>query len=248
MMRRALVFLALLGFGSCAWALSQFVQDIPVTRGLVARWDIEEGTGTTSTRDETGNGHTATLHNISEGDWGAGPISSRYWLDTHSGSGYLSVADADVFSFTDGSTTNYPFSAEVCAKPSSVGGTALLAKSVSYHKEWLFRFISTHLRLQINDTSLIEIADDLASPDVLHSYGFSYDGDQTIVLYVDGAPVPSTTTGTGGVMSNTSADVNIGTLNNSSSYSLAGPIAFAQIYSVELTQEEHAKIAQECRE
>jgi len=248
MMRRIIVFLALIGFGSCALALSQFVQDIPVSRGLIARWDIEEGTGTTSTRDETGNGYTATLTSISEGDWGSGPISSRYWLDTSSAGGYLEVADADIFSFTDGSTTNYPFSAEVCAKPGSVGSKALMSKWISSNHEWLFWFSASKLQLYIGGSSLIEKADDATSSGTLHSYGFSYDGDQTVVLYMDGAPIASTTTGTAGIFSNLGAPVAIGTYNGSTSGSIIGPIAFAQLYSVELTQEEHAAIAQECRE
>ena len=242
-MSRVLVFLALLGFGSCALALSQFVQDIPVTRGLVARWDIEEGTGTT-TRDETGNDHGASFVNVT--GWEAGPIPSRYWLSL--GAGYLYVSDADVFSFTDGSTTNYPFSAEICAKPGNVGSRSLMGKWAGSSQEWIFKFASSQLQMWVAGGSLKEIEDATESAGTLHSYGFSYDGDQTIVLYIDGASIASTTTGTAGVSTNTSTAVNVGSSNNSTSYSITGNLAFAQIYGANLTQEEHAAIAEECRE
>ena len=42
---------------------------------LEGNWHIDEGTGTTSTADSSGNGHTITLQHIEEGDWVAGHIN-----------------------------------------------------------------------------------------------------------------------------------------------------------------------------
>jgi len=42
--------------------------------GLVAWWPMNEGTGTTSTADASGNDHTGTFVNVDEGDWTTGPV------------------------------------------------------------------------------------------------------------------------------------------------------------------------------
>jgi len=226
------------------WSLDLIVSrnDCPI----VGWWDIEEGTGTSTTRDRSGNGHTATLYSVNEYDWETGPIPTQFWLSLY---GYAVVADADDLSFTTGSADE-KFSGVVCAKPSDTSYFAGLLGKWGSSYEWLFMFSSGHLRLRLHGGSVNRdiTSDSTVASGVLNAYGFSYDGAADATLYIDGSEEASTASGEGYTyMSNTAADLILGAIGPSASYPIAGPFAFAVIYDCELTSAEQAAIAEECR-
>lgn len=74
-----------------------------LSQGLLGYWKMDEGTGTSTTADSSGNANTLTMTAMESGDWVAGQIGA-YSLDFDGSAEWLTVADpaSGILDFTDG--------------------------------------------------------------------------------------------------------------------------------------------------
>ena len=74
-----------------------------LSQGLLGYWKMDEGTGTSTTADSSGNANTLTMTAMESGDWVAGQIGA-FSLDFDGSAEWLTVADpaSGILDFTDG--------------------------------------------------------------------------------------------------------------------------------------------------
>jgi len=74
-----------------------------LSQGLLGYWKMDEGTGTSTTADSSGNANNLTMTAMESGDWVAGQIGA-YALDFDGSAEWLTVADpaSGILDFTDG--------------------------------------------------------------------------------------------------------------------------------------------------
>lgn len=74
-----------------------------LSQGLLGYWKMDEGTGTSTTADSSGNANNLTMTAMESGDWVAGQIGA-YSLDFDGSAEWLTVADpaSGILDFTDG--------------------------------------------------------------------------------------------------------------------------------------------------
>jgi hypothetical protein len=81
----------------------------PLSQSLLGYWKLDEGTGTSTTADSSGNATTLTMTNVDSGDWQTGRIGP-WMLDldgaANPNSEYLTVADpaSGILDFADGAS------------------------------------------------------------------------------------------------------------------------------------------------
>jgi len=254
----ALVAGAAFGANIDAWTV-----DYPLSQPL-AWWPINEGSGTSSTADRSGHGHTATLNNIEEGDWVAGPSGIGYALNLDGANESASLADTDAFSFTNGSN-DLPFSVGVCASLTTAANTALISKTSTLSQlEWSLYTTSgstLHMIMYSGNSTADRVGAETSSAltayeGAYHSYIATYDGSESytgITIYIDGsaaATVPDNH-GTYVTMSNSTAALYIGAfLANESSYKkfAQGKFSEAIVDNRGWTADEVSVIAARCRD
>lgn len=74
-----------------------------LSQGLLGYWKMDEGTGTSTTADASGNANALTMTAMESGDWVAGQIGA-FSLDFDGSAEWLTVADpaSGILDFTDG--------------------------------------------------------------------------------------------------------------------------------------------------
>jgi len=82
--------------------------DDSLEEGLAGYWKLDEGTGTSTTADASGNGNALTMANMESGDWVTGHIGP-YALDFDGTDEYLAVSDpaSGVLDFGSGQAFTY---------------------------------------------------------------------------------------------------------------------------------------------
>lgn len=231
--------------------------DQPVALGLA-----KEGTGTTSTADNSGNGHTWTLHNTEEGDWVTGPGGISYALNLDGVDEALIASDSDDFSFTTGSADE-PFSIAVCANLTALTYEPLLSKIYSTaSSEYMFYIKDYHLRLILYGGGDVSSHVATQSDGLISSYAgvwalftATYDGSEAsggMSLYINSSAITTSDLSGGGYshMSNTTSEVYVGAgiVADVNGAWAAGKFAWWTIIDKELTAEEVAGLSTICRQ
>ncbi|MDH3324956.1 MAG: hypothetical protein OEL89_04925, partial [Candidatus Peregrinibacteria bacterium] len=222
------------------------------TVGLVGYWsfnggDMDWAASTAEAIDQSGSGNDGDVAN------GASPAIGKVGqaLEFDGVDGYIDIADADHFSFGNGSSDSpFTFSAWVYVE----SGGMIIAKSqnlTSWIREYTFHVdpSTNNLNVVLYDNGGIssyvsEISDEALSTGEWHHVLATYDGTGStgIKLYIDGGLASSSTviTGTYTAMANTSRSLEIGRQRNDSGSQVYfnGKIDEALIYNRALSATE----------
>src|SRR5690606_11387831 len=87
----------------------------------VGYWKLDENSGTSTTADSSGNGHTGNLTSVSESMWGPGKVGST--IEFNGSSSYVSINDTPALSPTTAMTVSF-----WAYQDSLVGNKAMMSK------------------------------------------------------------------------------------------------------------------------
>jgi len=205
---------------------------------LVSVWEMDETSGTTMTDANSTNNGTITGADVDS----TGILNKAYKYNGTSD--YVSVPDADVFSFTDGSGNDEPFSISLWVYPTSSGQETFISKLNEYS---CFFGASNNIVLRINSSANPAIyiqassANSALTTNAWNFIVFTYDGSETedgIKVYINGSDCTSTTGFVGSYvgMSNTANDLKFGVFSTINW--LTGKIDQVSIWNKELVQME----------
>jgi hypothetical protein len=176
----------------------------PLLTGLVAYYPLD------SNSNDLKNGYNGTNTNISYVASGVGNGASF-----NGSSSFISVADQNSFSFTDG-TNDTPFSIGFGIKLNAVSGyRAIISKFSAGNYEWEIRMNGSNMEVviynQAGTSYLYKITGTTLSANTYYKVLITY-SSQTILIYFNNVDIGGTTQNTGGYtkMTNTTSPVLFG--------------------------------------
>ena len=227
--------------------------------GPVGQWKFDEGEGRTA-YDSTDNNNDGTLvlaGSATSSAWVAGnpPAGGGSALSFDGVDDYVSVADNNIFSFTDGSGIDKPFSVGIWIKLGDFGSAHSIVSKYSggtgNPTEWLLIYSASKIGVSLylsDESATIGKTVPFTSVDYLNKWvyvTFTYDGSETsngIKIYLDGAKSNNddNNSGTYTGMSNTAVPLRIGArfYNGTVQLSFNGLLDDARIYNYVRTAEE----------
>lgn len=176
----------------------------PLSQGLLGYWKFDEGTGTSTTADSSGNGNSGTMTNMESGDWVAGKIGP-YALAFDGSAERVSVSDpaSGILDFESGE----PFSVAFWFNPDSVTAQddALVDKrsSGTFAGYSIQQYITDGISVTLYDgtDTCLGISPDLPSAGVWYHTAMTWK-DSILRMYLDGELVDESTCPSVGDLSN----------------------------------------------
>ncbi|QQR78675.1 MAG: LamG domain-containing protein [Candidatus Moraniibacteriota bacterium] len=193
-----------------AWSLYRLGQvtintrpgDDVLEEGLAGYWKVDEGTGTSTTADATGNGNSATMTNMESGDWVAGQVGP-YALDFDGTNEYLSVTDpaSGVLDFAD--STNFALTGWFNRDTFAADHTVIAKKNDQTTNQGYVVWVDNN---GSTDTLIFEASDGTDTYQVpsktqfnatgWHHFAVNWNDTAGVSLYIDGHLDTGTPTGT----------------------------------------------------
>ena len=247
-----LVLLVLVGlnydFDSEAGMRMNASLDDPLSQGLRGYWKLDEGTGTSTTADASGNANTLSM--TGPPTWTTGTIGP-YAMD-FSGSGqYLSVADpaSGVLDFVDGAdfTLTGWFNRDLFAADHTIVAKKTDQTTNAGYVIWIDNSGGTdYLNFEISDgtdTYSVASATDFSATG-WHNFAAVWDDSNGMYLYIDGGLNGSTTTSTSSIGSLANANAFRIGAESDAGVPFDGKLDDIRVYGSVLSADEVAKLYQ----
>jgi len=178
-----------------------------LSQGLLGYWKMDEGTGTSTTADASGNANNLTMTAMESGDWVAGQIGA-YALDFDGSAEWLTVADpaSGVLDIVDGAdfTITGWFNRDLFAADHTIVAKKTNQTTNAGYVVWVDNNGSTdYLNFELSDgtdTYTAAGATDLSATG-WHHFAAVWNDNTGMYIYLDGRLDGSTTTSTSSINS-----------------------------------------------
>ncbi len=176
----------------------------PLSQSLLGYWKLDEGTGTSTTADSSGNATTLTMTVMDSGDWVTGQIGP-YSLDFDGTAEYLTAADPAILDFADGASFTLTgwFNRDLAADDDTIIAKKTNQTTNVGYTVWIDNNGSTdYLFFEASDgtdTYQIQSTTDFSTTG-WHHFAISWNDNSSLTtpvnLYIDGALNNGATSGT----------------------------------------------------